>query len=310
MTSLFFLMMQLVISTKAGLVNNVQGPTNLAQVKSVAVGMPVKTGPDGYVELLLTPGSFLRLDENSEAMLDSVQLSNVEVRIVKGTAIIEVIDIDKGYPVKVTTGNLTTWVFEDGLYKFSDGVATVLQGKLKTGDASFTYDKGWQIFYNEAYRARKTADLKPTGLDVFSQKRSELIARANASVAPSVVSSRTFMGYNYWLFVPGFGAYTFLPQSNYRSPYGYRYYGVSGPFYGGGYARNNSGNSGGFGGAGGGGGGNNSSSGSTPSSDTGGGGGGGGGVSAPVTVATPSGAAQTPATYIESKSAPAPATQR
>src|SRR5215831_3029749 len=294
MTGLLFLTMQLVISTKAGLVNNIQGPTNVAQVKSVAAHMPVKTGPNGYVELLLTPGSFFRLDENSEAVLDSVELSSVAVHIVNGAAIIEVIDIDKDYPIKVTTGNLTTWVFEDGLYKFSNGVATVLQGKLKTGDAAFTYDKGWQIFYNEAYRARKIADSQPTGLDLFSQKRSELIAQANASVAPSLVASRTFRDFNYWLFVPGFGAYTFLPQSNFRSPYGYRYYGVP-PFYGGGYARN-SGNSGGFGG-----GGNSSSSGggSTPtgSDNTGGG---GGGASAPAPVATPSGATQTPATYIES----------
>jgi hypothetical protein len=105
----------------------------------------------------------------------------------------------------------------------------------------------------------------------------------------------------YWLFAPTFGYYTFISHRNYRSPYGYRYYGVRTrrvvtATY-------------------------SSSSGvdasqrpptnTTPgnSNSNSGDGGGGGGAPAPVTVSTPAGERSAPAVYIESKRTPVGATQ-
>ena len=293
---MFLLLMQFVISTKAGLVNHIQGVTNVKLMDQVPAGAPIRTALDGYVEILLTPGSFLRLDENSEAVLDDVNIAHVAVRIVKGSAVIEIVEIDKDYPVRVTTGNLKIELAETGLYRFADGVATVLQGKLRTGDSKFTYEKGWQVFYRDNYRAKKSGPLQPTGLDIFSQTRSERIAYANYNVADSLRSTPALPDYRYWLFYPGFGAYTFIPHSNRTSPYGYRYFEIGGyPAGGGSWSGSGTSSSGGSSG----------SSNSNPgSSNTGGASSGGGGFA----VSTPSGERASPGTYIGGKNSPAPAT--
>ena len=296
MTSLMMIvMMQFVVSTKAGLVNHVQGPANVTRMQMVEPGSPIKTGQNGYVEILLTPGSFLRLDENSEATLDSVDIGNVMLRLTNGASIVEVVEINKSYPLHVTTGVVAVEIAESGIFRFENGTATIIEGKLQTANPRFAYPKGWQVFYQDTYRARKTAGLRPTSLDVFSQTRSESIARANFSMVPTLRGSSTYWDYDCWLFSPLFGAFTFIPRVGYRSPYGYRYYGIGGPNIIAGRPRldGSSGSSGDNGGNSGGG-------------DSGGGGVGGGG---PL-VSAPTGQTASPSVYIDSKGGPEPASQR
>src|SRR5438874_2125543 len=123
------LLLQYVVSVKAGLVNHVQGTANVASLETVRAGHSIKTGTDGYVEILLRPGSFLRLGENSEAILDDTDLASVKVTILNGPALVEASELNKEHPITVTTGNLTTKIMDDGIYRFEDGTATVLQGK-------------------------------------------------------------------------------------------------------------------------------------------------------------------------------------
>lgn len=70
---------------KAGFVNAVTGKTNVQLHQQVEAGEMVETGPDGHVELLLAPGSFLRLDSNSSVVLESDFLKDTIVRVVSGT---------------------------------------------------------------------------------------------------------------------------------------------------------------------------------------------------------------------------------
>src|SRR5262245_35625870 len=94
-TLLFALMMQFVISTKAGLVNHVQGAAKVKATQSVQMGTPIRTGKDGFAEVLLNPGSYLRLGQESEAVLEGLELVNVSVRLNSGTAVIEASGFDK-----------------------------------------------------------------------------------------------------------------------------------------------------------------------------------------------------------------------
>src|SRR5688572_6048756 len=105
-TLLLALMMQYVISTKAGLVNYVQGPTNVKVTQSVPMGVPIRTGSEGFAEILLNPGSFLRLGQNSEAVLQGIQLVNVSVRLNSGTAVVEAVGFDEDAPLEVVNGDL------------------------------------------------------------------------------------------------------------------------------------------------------------------------------------------------------------
>jgi hypothetical protein len=298
------LLMQYVVSVKAGLVNHVQGTANIAEMETARVDRPIQTGTDGYVEVLLRPGSFLRLGENSEAVIDDADLAKVRLTVTRGPAVIEVVEISSEFPITVSTGNLTTKISSSGIFRFEDGTATVIQGKLKSADSKLTYEKGWQLFFKDNYRARKAAKIQVTSLDVYSQARSEQIARANYSLASSLNGPSSYGVYDLWLFSPQFGMYTFIPHGGFRSHYGHQYYGIGKGHIAGGRSRDN-----GYADASSGTSGSSGTSTPAPPRDNGSSNSGGGGTaSAPPTASTPSGERSTPATYVESKSSPVGAT--
>jgi len=233
MTSLAMLLMlqlgasQFFVSTKAGLVNFVQGDANVKPRYSLKEGEPVRTGSGSAAEILLNPGSYLRLGENSEVILDRIELVSVAVRVVSGTAVIEAAGFEEGAPLTVRTGDLEALIVDDGIYKFSDGKATVLTGKLQVAGRNYTYKKGWQVSAITANKVNKTL---PTDLEVWSRRRSELLASANSSMAntlrrtsPNMASSLL----DVWLWAPSLGGFTFMPSYRYHSPYGYSYRNVN-----------------------------------------------------------------------------------
>lgn len=229
MSSLIFVfMMQYVISTKAGLVNHVQGEVNVAVADSVAVGAPIKTGPDSFAEILLNPGSFLRIGGNSEVILENIDLSKIALRIVSGSAVVEASEVDKQFPIKISTGGLSVLIVDSGIFKFEDGKATVIAGTLETADSRIPFRKGFTLFSRDnVYRSIKVArNEPPTLLESWSEARSTLMLVANAQTfntfrrigMPSYPSS--------WMWVPSYGAWTYFPYARTRSPYGnvYRSY--------------------------------------------------------------------------------------
>ena len=87
-----------------GAVNYVEGQATLdgepltAQSVGSTVARPnqVIDTTNGYVEVLLTPGSFLRIGHNSEVRLASASLSGVTLQVNKGSALVEVADLVEG----------------------------------------------------------------------------------------------------------------------------------------------------------------------------------------------------------------------
>lgn len=234
MTSvMLMLMLQFVISTKAGLVNYVQGSANVKATQSVATGVPIRTGPEGFAEILLNPGSFLRLGPNSEAVLANVDLTSVSLRINYGTAVIEAAGFTKETPLKIVSGDLHVLIIKDGIYVVETGQVRVAEGQLQLDGARNTYKKGWVVSKTGALKLSKTNVLE---VELWSRNRSNLIAVANANISntirrqPSLASSF----YNVWLWDPSFGGFTYMPGYRYRSPYGYSYRSVQETYYGGG----------------------------------------------------------------------------
>src|SRR5690349_20386606 len=120
-----FVMMQFIISAKAGLGNAVEGTANVRPQEQVQAGALIQTDPRSRVEVLLNPGSFLRLGESSEAVLDSVDLTSIAIRILAGDAIVESSSIDKDSPIRVTDGSLNVLIVGPGTYRFSQNTAFV-----------------------------------------------------------------------------------------------------------------------------------------------------------------------------------------
>jgi uncharacterized membrane protein YgcG len=270
---------QFLVSTKAGLVNYVQGTATVKVATSVPAGQAIATGPGGAVEILLNPGSYLRMGENSKVVLDRVELYDIAVRILEGSAIVEANGFSKDLPLQVTTGDLKIEIIKDGVYLFADGKVVVVDGKIRdASNGGLVYGKGTEISNDQGYRARKVKTFT-TGLELWSQKRDADISRANLNVARSLQQNPNVpIGslLDVWLWYPAFGSFIYMPGARYRSPYGYRYLAV-GEVY--------SSSGGGFAGASGGGRSNAGSSGGS-SAASGGGGGGGVGFSSGVPAST------------------------
>jgi hypothetical protein len=260
---------QFLVSTKAGLVNYVQGSTTVKVGKSVREGEVIATGPQGAIELLLNPGSYLRMGENSSVVLEKVDLSDIAVRILTGSMVITANGFDKDLPLRVTAGKLQMDIIKDGIYLFADGKIVVVDGKIRDAGNALVYGKGYQISDDKGYRAQKVKTFT-TGLEMWSQKRDADIARANMNVARSLRQSSNIPVaslLDVWLWYPAFGSFIYMPGRGYRSPYGYRYL-TAGEIYAPTYSTSD-----GFGGGGGVAGGN-GGGGSTGGSNSGGAGGG------------------------------------
>jgi len=233
-------MMQFVVSAKAGLVNYVDGTTTVRRQQQVQVGAPIQTQANSHVELLLSPGSFLRIGENSQLILDSVDLSNIQVRVVSGSAIVESATLNKDFPIHVTSGGLKVSIVSPGLYRFSPESAAVLNGKLHDDNTGASVKKNQQVASLDGTdRVEKIEAATADDLDAWSDQRSGDLSKANALAYRdrSATYYNSFANYSTfglyplnaaWLYSSFLGGYTFLPFQGYRSFYGYSFVPLSG----------------------------------------------------------------------------------
>jgi hypothetical protein len=223
--SLLF-MMQVVISTKGGFVNDVQGMANVKTGQVLDSGTSIMTGAEGRVEVLLNPGSYLRLTGNSEAVLEGLDFPDVGVRIIRGDALIEAAGFDKRTPLEVSANSFKANIIDDGIYLISDSAISVIDGKLQPLAAKTTYGKGWQVSSGSSVKLGKRV---PTALESWSLLRSEELAKANVDVGLSLRESPNVKVddlFDVWLWSPRYGTFTFMPGYGYRSPYGHTYLAV------------------------------------------------------------------------------------
>jgi len=305
MSSLMLILMlqgattQFLVSTKAGLVNYVQGPTTVKPATTVPAGQIISTGQAGAVELLLNPGSYLRMGEHSQIVLERVELYDIAVRLISGSTVIAANGFGKDLPLHVASGDLKMEIIKDGIYLFADGKVVVVDGRIRDGNNGLVYGKGYQISNDQGYRAQKVKTFT-TALELWSRKRDEDISRANLNVARSLRQTPNLPISSFldvWLWYPAFGSFIYMPGRGYRSPYGYRYLSAGEvPSYGGG-SSGGSGGGGGFSSAG-------NSGGSGGGSNASGGGGGSVGFSSAVPASTGA-SSPTPSPRAEA-AAPAP----
>src|SRR5262249_31707740 len=245
MSSLILMLMlqlpatQFLVSTKAGLVNYVQGSATVKPATRVPAGEAIHTGPGAAVEILLNPGSYLRMGENSRVVLDRVELYEIAARILEGSMIVEANGFSKETPLQITTGDLKMEIIKDGIYMFADGKVVVVDGRIRDSSNGLLYEKGYEISNDQGYRARKVKTFT-TALELWSQKRDAAISNANLNVSRSLRQVPNLpIGslLDVWLWYPAFGSFIYMPGAHYRSPYGYWYQTAAPvPSYGGGFA--------------------------------------------------------------------------
>jgi hypothetical protein len=236
-------------SVRPGSLNYVEGqvssagliltPQSVGQF-ALQPGQSLNTG-NGYAEILLTPGAFLRVGNNSELRLTAVGLANTRVDLVHGTAMIEVDQLVNGTQLTVGINNTSTDVLKRGLYSFdaNQPAARVLDGKLKVNAAGRSRDIG-----RDDQILLAGNDMKKTGFDPSQARMDPLYvwseARSRDEAGQNQLAYRNSSGFvpvgAGWFWDPYASYYGFWPSAYLYSPFGFGFYGGYYPgFYGGYY---------------------------------------------------------------------------
>ena len=209
------------------------------------------TTETGKAEILLTPGVFFRVGDDSSATLVSPSLTNTEVSLAKGQAMVEVAEIYKDNLLRVQEDGATTQLLKNGLYGFdaNSGDVRVFKGEalVQDGDQNIKVKGGHELEVNKAngkLKATKFNKSAYTESDLyrFSSLRSQYLAEANGDAAGLYAGGGPDWYGACWYWDPLFTAYTWIPGDGmFYSPFGWGFYSpwfVSySPFYYGRYYR-------------------------------------------------------------------------
>ena len=238
------------IAAKAGVVNYIEGRPQVffgnegrvaAARGEVRVGDLIKTGDQDRLELLLNPGSYLRVSFNSELRVVDTAFSSMKFELIRGSAIVESATFNRKVHALVVGTPAGNVVFDKaGLYRLEVQPSAVhlaiQEGKakwMKEGVEVATLKSGKRFVLavptqGSELQFAKLDKKEADELDRWSRRRAEFLVAANNRLSPWMMSSLSDRyGYSQrggWMFNPYFSCYTFVPfDATFGSPYGFRY---------------------------------------------------------------------------------------
>ncbi len=239
------------------LVQSQRGYTPLAPNQVLSTGV-------GKAELLLSPGVFLRVGDNSQIRMVSSQITEPQFAIVRGEAMVEVDWMPRDERIGVLENGAQNLIMERGLYQFNSNTnaAAVIDGKMQVTENGKTKDvfKGKEALLNQP-------KLKTVG---FDRKAEDDLYRWSNVRAGYLAEANTLTAQNYnmegygpygpygaagWYWDPYYDFWSWMPYDGYFfSPFGYPFFspGYVGyaPYFGFGYGYGRYGYHGGFAGRG------------------------------------------------------------
>jgi hypothetical protein len=250
-----------------GTVNYVEGqarlngrPVTQQSVGSAVAGQGQLLQTDnGKVEMLLTPGVFVRLAPHSAVKMIASSLSDTRVELEQGQATMEVAQFQKENHIQVVMGAAATTIEARGIYEFTatPPSARVFEGKAMVqmnGRTNNDIYKGQQVAFGAA-----NPKLKSRGFNVKESEASDDLyawskLRADYQAQANMSAAETYAGYGPGSYGPGwygsgwywdssFNEYAFLLGDGFMwDPFGFGffspgYWGMYAPYlgYGGGY---------------------------------------------------------------------------
>jgi hypothetical protein len=193
---------------------------------------------DGKAEILLTPGAFLRLGDNSSIKMLSSGLTDTKVQVLKGRALVEVAEIHKENDLRVDVNGVTTELQKKGLYEFDAerNQVRVFDGKAEVQRSSSQVEvkEGREFNLNSLNNLNSGGELKT---EKFNEKlyrgdlydwnslRSKYLAEANTDAARKYGAGNSGWWGTGWYWAPWYSAYTFIPGNGFLySPFGWGFY--------------------------------------------------------------------------------------
>jgi hypothetical protein len=190
----------------------------------------------GRAEILLTPGIFLRIDNNSSLQMASPGLADTIMTLNKGRALVEVTEIRPQNNVRINESSANTQLLKPGLYDFdaNRGLIRVFDGKavVQITGRQIELNGGHQLNLTASGKLKSQKFERASSTDDFyrwASLRSSYLAEANVDAArryagasgyaPSVWSG------DGWYWNPWFSAYTFIPGDGiFFDPFGWGFY--------------------------------------------------------------------------------------
>jgi len=194
---------------------------------------------NGKAEILLTPGVFLRLGNDSTVQMVSPNLTKTEVRLERGHANVEADQLYKQNVILIDLEKGQTQLLQNGLYTFDadsstvrvfDGKAAVFPGvDLQTNIKPIDVKGGRELALTGEPVKPQHFDKDKSQDDLYrwSSLRSEYLGEANVNLAEEYAGVSGF--YPGWYWAGGPYGYTWLPGDGlFWNPYGYGFYS---PYY-------------------------------------------------------------------------------
>lgn len=237
---------QAVVSVRSGVVHYIDGAvslngqpleSHLGKFPSIPDGGELRTGQAGKAEVLLTPGVFLRMGQNSGIRLLASALSGTRVELLSGAAIVDSREKGDAAPVTLIYRDWMIRQLDKGVYRVDadppriqamEGEAQVLAGGPPVKVA-----QGMELPLKHAQVAAQPASDAHDALNDWEQGRAEAISADNA-IAANIEDPASMPGVD--LGLDGFTYFPLLPFPSTATSIGpvyggagYGYAGVSAP---------------------------------------------------------------------------------
>lgn len=240
-----------VIYARAGVVNYTEGNVSVFYrdgksgllVKGIKLqaGDKVSTGTDGRVEVLLNPGSYLRLGSDSTFAFETNDLEDLKLNLFQGSAIFEVLAADD-FKVSVRLPKAEVSLNRSGVFRIDvapdgTGKISVWKGKSFIGSDRAELKEGRTALLGDSNVTISRFDRdNPDSFDTWSRSRAKELAKLNArlerrALRDSLIGSfdqglwTLYTSFGLWVFDPVRLYWCFLPFGRgWGSPYGFGYY--------------------------------------------------------------------------------------
>ena len=224
-----------------GTLNYVEGQVAVAgqTVTSRSVGsvqvepnQVLETG-QGRAEILLTPGVFLRVGDNSSVRLISPDLGNTRVEVLRGQSIVEVTELFKDSNLWVVMNGASTRLAKEGLYGFNADTRLVQvfagEAAVQRDDHRMDLKKDRQLTLGGPWKSAHfdaKSQAVQNSLYAWSNLRSEYEAEASLQSARNVfVGGGAYWAGPGWYWDPYWAMYGFIPGDGiWYSPFGWPFY--------------------------------------------------------------------------------------
>ena len=187
-------------------------------------GGTLKTGK-GMAEILLSPGSFLRLGARSEFTLENRGTLEIRGKLTQGEALLEVVEANSALAMELN--GMSARPRKPGLYNVSEKRALIAvyagESQLNKDDKQLVVDTGGGVG-TRRFRVFRTSPDPGSELFAWSRSRAEQLSNESRASVQENTGAAQLTGPQ-WHWDPWAASYTFLCTSGFvTGPFGWPYF--------------------------------------------------------------------------------------